>query len=125
MHVITVLTKPATIPEFFEVDLTGLEIGHSIDLCVNVPEGVRVVTRDKNPRVALIAAPTVVREPPPKPPPMRQPRYSTGSGGGRSGSAGYGSGSSRCGSSSGCRGAGWGCCSGSRGGGKAPAPAKK
>jgi large subunit ribosomal protein L25 len=63
MHEITVRTKPATIPEFFEVDLTGLEIGHSVHLsALKVPEGVRVVTRDKNPTVASIAAPTVVRE---------------------------------------------------------------
>ena len=63
MHEITVRTKPATIPEFFEVDLTGLEIGHSIHLsALKVPEGVRMVTRDKNPTVASIAAPTVVRE---------------------------------------------------------------
>ena len=63
MHEITVRTKPATIPEFFEVDLTGLEIGHSVHLsALNVPDGVRVVTRDKNPTVASIAAPTVVRE---------------------------------------------------------------
>jgi large subunit ribosomal protein L25 len=63
MHEITVRTKPASIPEFFEVDLTGLEIGHSVHLSsLNVPEGVRVITRDKNPTVASIAAPTVVRE---------------------------------------------------------------
>src|SRR5258705_2277725 len=63
MHEITVRTKPDTIPELFEVDLTGLEIGHSIHLsALNVPDGVRVVTRDKNPPVASIAAPTVVRE---------------------------------------------------------------
>jgi large subunit ribosomal protein L25 len=63
MHEITVRTKPATIPEFFEVDLTGLEIGHSVHLeALKVPDGVRVVTRDKNPTVASIAAPTVVRE---------------------------------------------------------------
>ena len=63
MHEITVRTKPASIPEFFEVDLTGLEIGHSVHLSsLKVPEGVRVVTRDKNPTVASIAAPTVVRE---------------------------------------------------------------
>src|ERR1700739_2315984 len=63
LHEITVRTKPATIPESFEVDLTGLEIGHSIHLsALNVPEGVRVVTRDKNPTVASIAAPTVVRD---------------------------------------------------------------
>src|SRR5947209_10047368 len=63
MHEITVRTKPASIPEYFEVDLTGLEIGHSVHLsALKVPEGVRVVTRDKNPTVASIAAPTVVRE---------------------------------------------------------------
>jgi large subunit ribosomal protein L25 len=63
MHEITVRTRPDAIPELFEVDLTGLEIGHSIHLsALNVPEGVRTVTRDKNPTVATIAAPTVVRE---------------------------------------------------------------
>jgi len=63
MHEITVRTKPTSIPEYFEVDLTGLEIGHSVHLdALKVPEGVRVVTRDKNPTVASIAAPTVVRE---------------------------------------------------------------
>jgi large subunit ribosomal protein L25 len=63
MHEITVRTKPDLIPELFEVDLTGLEIGHSIHLsALNVAEGVRVVTRDKDPTVATIAAPTVVRE---------------------------------------------------------------
>ena len=40
LHEITVRTKPATIPEYFEVDLTGLEIGHSIHLsALKVPEG--------------------------------------------------------------------------------------
>src|SRR4030095_386138 len=63
LHEITVRTKPASIPEYFEVDLTGLEIGHSIHLsALAIPEGVRVVTRDKNATVASIAAPTVVRE---------------------------------------------------------------
>jgi len=63
LHEITVRTKPATIPEYFEVDLTGLEIGHSVHLStLAIPEGVRVVSRDKNATVASIAAPTVVRE---------------------------------------------------------------
>ncbi len=63
LHEITVRTKPASIPEYFEVDLTGLEIGHSVHLStLAVPEGVRVVSRDKNATVASIAAPTVVRE---------------------------------------------------------------
>jgi len=63
MHEITVRTKASAIPEYFEVDPTGLEIGHSVHLsALNVPEGVRMVTRDKDPTVASIAAPTVVRE---------------------------------------------------------------
>src|SRR5258708_38597181 len=63
LHEITVRTKADAIPEYFDVDLTGLEIGHSIHLStLTVPEGVRVVSRDKNATVASIAAPTVVRE---------------------------------------------------------------
>ncbi len=63
LHEITVRTKPDTIPEYFEVDLTGLEIGHSVHLStLAIPEGVRGVSRDKNATVASIAAPTVVRE---------------------------------------------------------------
>src|SRR6266481_520904 len=63
LHEITVRTKPDAIPEYFEVDLTGLEIGHSVHLAsLPIPEGVRVVSRDKNATVASIAAPTVVRE---------------------------------------------------------------
>lgn len=63
LHEITVRTKADKIPEFFEVDLTGLEIGHSIHMStLSIPEGVRVVTRDNNATVASIAAPTVVRE---------------------------------------------------------------
>src|SRR5471030_2321406 len=62
MHEITVRTKAIAIPEYCEVDLTGLEIGHSVHLsALKVPEGVRTVTRDKDPTVASIAAPTVVR----------------------------------------------------------------
>src|SRR6185312_13803718 len=39
MHEITVRTKPDSIPEYFEVDLTGLEIGHSIHISsLKVPE---------------------------------------------------------------------------------------
>ena len=63
LHEITVRTKATAIPEYFEVDLTGLEIGHSIHMStLNIPESVRVVTRDKNATVASIAAPTVARE---------------------------------------------------------------
>ena len=60
LHEINVRTKANKIPEYFEVDLTGLEIGHSIHLsALNVPEGVRIVSREKDATVASIAAPTV------------------------------------------------------------------
>ncbi|MBS0222656.1 MAG: 50S ribosomal protein L25/general stress protein Ctc [Proteobacteria bacterium] len=63
MHEITVRTKPDLIPEFFEVDLTGLEIGHSVHIStLKAPERVRMVPREKDATVASIAAPTVVRE---------------------------------------------------------------
>ena len=63
MHEITLRTRADSIPEVFEVDLTGLEIGHSIHMsALNIPESARVVTRDKNATVASIAAPTVVRD---------------------------------------------------------------
>jgi large subunit ribosomal protein L25 len=63
LHEITVRTKPANIPEYFEVDLTGLEIGHSVHLStLGIPDSVRVVTRDRDATVATIAPPTVVRE---------------------------------------------------------------
>ena len=63
LHEITIRTKADSIPELFEVDLTGLEIGHSIHMsALNIPESARVVTRDKNATVASIAAPTVARE---------------------------------------------------------------
>jgi large subunit ribosomal protein L25 len=63
LHEINVRTLADKIPEYFEIDLTGLEIGHSIHLStLKVPEGVRVVSREKDATVASIAAPTVVRE---------------------------------------------------------------
>jgi large subunit ribosomal protein L25 len=63
LHEINVRTQADKIPEYFEVDLTGLEIGHSIHLStLAVPEGVRIVSREKDATVASIAAPTVVRE---------------------------------------------------------------
>lgn len=63
MHEITVRTKPDLIPEYFEIDLTGLEIGHSIHIStLKVPDGVKMVTRERDATVATIAPPTVTRE---------------------------------------------------------------
>jgi large subunit ribosomal protein L25 len=62
-HAITVRTRADQIPEFFEVDLTGLEIGHSVHLsALKLPEGVRVVSREKDATIASVAPPTVGRE---------------------------------------------------------------
>jgi len=62
MHEISVRTRADRIPEFFEVDLTGLEIGHSVHLsALKVPEGIKVIARDRNATIASIAPPTVVR----------------------------------------------------------------
>lgn len=62
MHEISVRTRADRIPEYFEVDLTGLEIGHSVHLStLKVPEGIKVVARERNATIASIAPPTVVR----------------------------------------------------------------
>ena len=62
MHEVPVRTRADRIPEFFEVDLTGLEIGHSVHLsALKVPEGIKVVSRDRNATIASIAPPTIVR----------------------------------------------------------------
>lgn len=62
MHEISVRTRADRIPEYFEVDLTGLEIGHSVHLStLKVPEGIKVVVRERNATIASIAPPTVVR----------------------------------------------------------------
>jgi large subunit ribosomal protein L25 len=62
-HAITVRTRADQIPEFFEVDLTGLEIGHSVHLsALKLPEGVRIVSREQDATIASVAPPTVGRE---------------------------------------------------------------
>lgn len=62
-HTLTVRTRADHIPEFFEVDLTGLEIGHSIHLStIKLPEGVQIVSREKDATIASVAPPTVGRE---------------------------------------------------------------
>src|SRR4029079_4918490 len=63
LHEISIRVRADRIPEFFEVDLTGLEIGHSVPLSsLKVPESVKVIARDRNATIASIAPPTVVRE---------------------------------------------------------------
>jgi large subunit ribosomal protein L25 len=62
-HSLSVRTRADSIPEFFEVDLTGLEIGHSIHLsAITLPEGVTIAARDKDATIASVAPPTVGRD---------------------------------------------------------------
>ncbi|MBV9832872.1 MAG: 50S ribosomal protein L25/general stress protein Ctc [Alphaproteobacteria bacterium] len=63
LHEIAVRTRADQIPQFFEVDLTGLEIGGTVHLSqLNLPEGVRVLSREKDATIASVAPPTVGRE---------------------------------------------------------------
>ena len=60
-HEITVRTRADQIPASFELDLTGLEIGDTIHLsAIVLPEGVRLVSREKDATIASIAPPTTV-----------------------------------------------------------------
>jgi large subunit ribosomal protein L25 len=63
LHEIAVRTRADQIPQFFEVDLTGLEIGGTVHLSqLKLPEGVRVLSREDNATIASVAPPTVGRE---------------------------------------------------------------
>lgn len=55
-------TCPATaIPEFIEVDLTGLDIGDSVHIsAIKLPEGVKPTITDRDFTVATVAAPAVL-----------------------------------------------------------------
>ncbi len=66
-HVITevdVVCLPKDLPEFVEVDLSGLEVGHSIHVsALKLPEGVAVVMRGKtDPVVATAVVPRAAAE---------------------------------------------------------------
>ncbi|HXP96623.1 MAG TPA: 50S ribosomal protein L25/general stress protein Ctc [Telmatospirillum sp.] len=59
-HELEVIAPANAIPSELVVDLTGLDIGTSIHLsAIKLPEGVSVVTHEKNQTIATIAAPTV------------------------------------------------------------------
>lgn len=62
-HEIEVLCAATDIPEFFEVDLTGKQIGDSIHLSdINMPAGVKPTDGDEDFTVATITAPVVMTE---------------------------------------------------------------
>jgi large subunit ribosomal protein L25 len=60
-HTIAVLCTADQIPEAFEVDLTGLEIGDSVHAStLSLPQGVELTITDRDFTIATIAAPTVM-----------------------------------------------------------------
>ncbi|MDG2318986.1 MAG: 50S ribosomal protein L25/general stress protein Ctc [Rhodospirillaceae bacterium] len=59
-HTIEVRAKPDDLPEQFEVDLTGLDIGDSVHIsAISMPDGVAPTISDRDFTVCTIAAPTV------------------------------------------------------------------
>lgn len=61
-HVVHVYAPAISIPEIFEIDVTGLEVGDSIHAsAISLPEGVKLVTTDRDFTIATIAAPSALR----------------------------------------------------------------
>ncbi len=61
-HTVEVYAPATAIPEIFEIDVTGLEVGDSIHAsAVKLPEGVTLVTTDRDFTIATIAAPSALR----------------------------------------------------------------
>ena len=62
-HEVEVLCTADNIPQIFEIDLTGLEIGDAVHASmVALPEGVAFTITDRDFTIATVAAPTVVAE---------------------------------------------------------------
>lgn len=61
-HTVEVTCPADSIPEGFDIDLTGLEVGDSIHIsAVALPEGVTPVIADRDFTIATIAAPSALR----------------------------------------------------------------
>lgn len=61
-HEIEVSCSPDKIPEKFEINLEGLQIGDAVHLsAINMPEGVKPTTSEKDFTIASIAVPSGVR----------------------------------------------------------------
>lgn len=61
-HEVEVACSPDKIPEKFEIDLDGLQIGDAVHLsAIKMPEGVKPTTREKDFTIASIAVPSGVR----------------------------------------------------------------
>ncbi|MGF1592459.1 MAG: 50S ribosomal protein L25/general stress protein Ctc [Kiloniellaceae bacterium] len=62
-HEVELTCRADAIPQYIEVDLTGLEVGDGVHISmVKLPAGVHPTITDRDFTIATIAAPTVVRE---------------------------------------------------------------
>jgi large subunit ribosomal protein L25 len=62
-HEVEVYATPETVPDSFEIDLAGLDIGTSIHWsAIKAPEGIRPVIGDRDFTIASVAAPTKMSE---------------------------------------------------------------
>jgi large subunit ribosomal protein L25 len=64
MNELDIVCFPADLPEFVEVDLAGLSVGHSLHVRdVPMPKGVELgLHKDENPVVATVVVPALVAE---------------------------------------------------------------
>jgi large subunit ribosomal protein L25 len=61
-HEVEMIARADNLPDYLEVDLTGLEINDSVHISmVSVPEGARPTIEDRDFTIATIAAPSAVR----------------------------------------------------------------
>lgn len=61
-HVVPVYAPATAIPEVFEIDVTGLDVGDAIHVsAINLPDRVTLVTTDRDYTIATIAAPSALR----------------------------------------------------------------
>ncbi len=61
-HTIDVYAPATAIPEFFEFDISELDLGDAVHVsAITMPEGVKLVTSDRDFTVATVAAPSAVR----------------------------------------------------------------
>ena len=61
-HVVPVYAPATSIPEVFEIDVTGLDVGDTIHVSkIDLPNGVKLVTTDRDYTIATIAAPSALR----------------------------------------------------------------
>lgn len=61
-HAVEVYAPATAIPEVFELDVAGLEVGDSVHAsAINLPDGVTLVITDRDFTIATIAAPSALR----------------------------------------------------------------